>query len=919
MKPRRLVHRGVVDASGLLFDTAVLGHKAQQRVMACWDPASTVHEVAGGWFLRFGRDRRIRSETAPGTVVVTLAGRLATTALEADELEQFATGRHQIITVAGAIAHAAPLSDPIDIATWLDVSGFEDVQVASLGAPPPTPEAIAERRAVDVRQVLGGTVGPASEAQLAFRRKLAAAASAVEAGPRQGGSTAGAGTDAPGWLAGMLDRLQSWLRSIRAERAKSPRGPPPKSTGQDLVPPTGSTAPAAPKGPNWLDRLIERTQWALAKLAHRLQLSKMLGRKHAEYLSDLMRMFEDGDLDAALRHAIPLSDRPDGTPAPPRLGGLSPRSSLDISMGGRSVSSSLVLGPDLFQQLRDYYRRAFERLDAADRVEEAAFVLAELLEQDLEAVAYLERRGKPVKAAELAEARDLPAGLIVRQWIVAGDWRRAIEVARRTGTYADALTRLEKTHPEAAKKLRLVWGETLAESGEYAKAVEVVWPILEARPLAKKWIEQAIADGGPMGVMMLVRGVVLAPELFTAVRDRLVTLLGDVSSDRASDRLVLADALIATPPTELTRVLARPAARALMRDLGAHRVAVSRSTIDQLVKVAADESLRADIPPMPQVKLRFLADRADPVRVLLPLEDTGSIAVSCAVHLPSGDFLVALGEAGLRLVRPDGRTVRHFDEPAHDLVVSDRGNRAITIAPRGRATRLARVDIGRWKLTPWCEGRISHAYAPTFDGERWFVGAADGDGVEMIDATAKRLKSLWRVGDVRPARIERSDAKLAICALTAEGVEIFDYELPSLTLRRRAPWDVDGESPVAHAITSAGAAALLFVESHNRLRVRVEGRQGPPATIDLAEDVEAVQIGLTPSWLIISARGQERCYVELYDLVTLRSRAEIALDGSERCSVRATLDTVTIADDRGRVVLFDLRHGRLLRSLRIHA
>jgi len=58
-------------------------------------------------------------------------------------------------------------------------------------------------------------------------------------------------------------------------------------------------------------------------------------------------------------------------------------------------------------------------------IDEAAFVLAELLHADVEAIALLERHGRLRAAAELAEARPVPPALAVRAWLLAGDAARS--------------------------------------------------------------------------------------------------------------------------------------------------------------------------------------------------------------------------------------------------------------------------------------------------------------------------------------------------------------------------------------------------------------------------------------------------------------------------------------------------------------
>src|SRR6185295_8622864 len=125
------------------------------------------------------------------------------------------------------------------------------------------------------------------------------------------------------------------------------------------------------------------------------------------------------DIDGALRHAIPLAA--EAGPRRPLLRAFSPRPDLHIRPERSRPWSVAEISPDLHGELRRLYRDAFHRLEAQSRVEEAAFLLAEVLHADEEAVAFLERHGRLRLAAELAEARDLPSGLVVRQWFLAGD------------------------------------------------------------------------------------------------------------------------------------------------------------------------------------------------------------------------------------------------------------------------------------------------------------------------------------------------------------------------------------------------------------------------------------------------------------------------------------------------------------------
>jgi hypothetical protein len=107
---------------------------------------------------------------------------------------------------------------------------------------------------------------------------------------------------------------------------------------------------------------------------------------------------------------------------------------------------------------------------------------------------------------------------MVRQWILAGEPVRAVLIARRTGAFSGAIVRLEKSHPDLAQTLRREWAERLAEAGDYAGAVEALWPLEALRPAALPWIDQAISLGGPAAGRMLARKIGLLPHFFPAVR-----------------------------------------------------------------------------------------------------------------------------------------------------------------------------------------------------------------------------------------------------------------------------------------------------------------------------------------------------------------------------------------------------------------
>src|SRR5262249_35112781 len=148
---------------------------------------------------------------------------------------------------------------------------------------------------------------------------------------------------------------------------------------------------------------------------------------------------------------------------------------------------------------------------------------------------FLERHGRFQLAAELAEARGLPPGLVVRQWFLAGQRERAVAIARQTGAFADAVARLEGARDPRAAALRLCWADTLATTGAYAAAVDVAASLREAEPLVLEWLDRAVAVGGRAGWRMLAKKLRRVPESFGAIRDRIRAELAATEGDGWQD------------------------------------------------------------------------------------------------------------------------------------------------------------------------------------------------------------------------------------------------------------------------------------------------------------------------------------------------------------------------------------------------
>lgn len=705
----------------------------------------------------------------------------------------------------------------------------------------------------------------------------------------------------------------------------------PKTREPSLMPPTPVQGPLA------------GLRNALARAAWMAGLWRIYGPIQARYVARLMDMFARGDLDNALRHAIPMGGAASGA-ARPAFGVPGARSLLEI-FTGRQIGGSIIPMPlDIAEQLRAQYRAAFERLEAQGRHEEAAFVLAELLHASEEAVAYLERHGRSRLAAELAEGRDLPADLVVRQWLLAGDGERALWIARRKNAFYSAIARLEKgsdADKANAQKLRLLWANELARGGDYVAAVSAAWPVVPARHLVSEWMMRGLLAGGLAKARMLAWRCQIAPTMEEELRAMVLELLNDSLPEAKAMRLEFAqrlpgDNVKAALP--VVRTLARPTIRALVRDAGIDTFNETRKKVCQeLIEVAGDGALRADVPPRLFVSTsKPLKERETPLEIVIEASDSGALPLYDAAFLPDGRSVVALGEAGARLLSRDGRAIAHFDQPCHRFVLSDQGDRALALAPRGEAMRLAKLDFANRRAASWCETHLD-ACSWSYDGSLWFV-AAQGS-LFAIDTTAEKFGALWHtpeVGDV--ASIERSFQSCAFITRfmvrenfglrIREKWERWQLEVPSLTLRHRTI--ISDWGGVIDAGTGPDISAKTVTPDGNW--ARLTGGFDKPAIlnyntreIEIAKETVATIYSLQghPDWwacFVITQKGEEgtpRLELTLIDRAKHQQRLRLALNGARSMQARFSDKHLALCDDRGRLLVFDLERGALEKNFRL--
>ena len=902
----RLVHRGHIAVSGLFF--ARDGAAERTSILELWESGARLYSVREGWLLALPNAKRLPASDCPAATLVRYGEVLSARPLSASELEELPAGRSLVIAVGGESV-TLRLGEPTDPSLWIDEDCLEFEETVSLRAPTPSVPPAVPATASSVREALDASVEDPPPELAELQKAIAERGQGLGVGsaPRTirsvlggvlrvvGIAAAGAGQGLKRALAGIFEGA-----AVRA-------GGRPRETGRLL-------APSPRQSPGRRVGVWQRLFEAVKRWAWRSRIGVWLGRQHGRYLAEVLELFERRDYQQALRRALPASKGGDGAEQTTALLPFGGRNALVL--GAERVRGGTVpLEQELFALLRQTYRRAASDLEQRELYVESAFVLSELLEEDEEAVALLDRHGLFEKSAQLAEARHLSPGLIVRQWFRAGQRDRAILIARRDNAYQDAMARL-RAWPELQRGLRLLWADYLAESGNYGAAVELLGQETEALRIAEAWLDRAVAAGGIVGARALVLKALQTPAAFEAVRVKLADLLDDERPDEAASRAEFGRELIKrlrTTPTLELRALARQACRSLLRDRAAGLNVLESELLRDLAFQSGDGALHADLPSLPRrTELSQLMSEPAPRVFVLPEGDIGPGRIWDAVQLGAGRILVAKGEAGCWLLSRAGKPIHHFDVPCEDLVISDHGSRALAVARRGDTMVVSLLDLSARRAARYAD-LPSGPFARSFGGSEWFVVLERQ--VHALDLCSKQVRSLWASAVLPERVVEIVRTPLQVIWQLGNG-EIWEHQLaPGLRLRRRA-------TPSERCLLAAGGSACAIVEADvgGERRIRI-GREDGTGAFDVgtADGLDVRILDADQDWIVIRVRRDESAVVDVLAVARAVHRPvlHLRLEGVHQATARLRQGTLLIADDGGRIELFELTCGARCSSLRV--
>lgn len=950
---RQPIYHGNVNASGIFFpapnnETSKDIDKSIDKdfahfILSFWQQGIQLYRVSKGWVLLLNQTQVMNADHCRGYPLVKQSMGYSSAPLNESQLIEIGMETHSVVLIQGQqIQHfVCSSSNRIALNDWVDITAYSLLKAEHLGEDQPKSSIVnvADNvSAINGRTLFGEADYGSSQQAKEQLKTLQQEVTQHQQHQQRGTSLLGLALTIIIGVAGFLvlimlvttmslpliivGLLLAFVMLLFRGKGHDQQ--------QTQIPAQEQALKQQQQKPTsiaWVKRLFGN--WLMSS-----QLGKLLGRQQAKYLQKTQAMFEKNNLQEALKHAIPLSDvnslfQPEESPA--FFGKLNAREHLDITTEQNTSSSSVSIGDAYEDLLRRTYRQAFHKLDRQKKYKDAAFVLAELLRETDEAVNYLEKHQQYTLAAELAEGRLLKPAVVVRQWILQGDFERALLIARQTGCYEQAVQLLEQKQQDnaqdKAKKLRLAWAVSLAKAGDYVKACDVIWPLAAYHELASGWIDRAMLVEGEAAARLLPRKLVLHPESYPQMIERVQDLISRDDSDSYQQRRVMIDALLELEKTPELQALAKCLSRRYLTDCTLGKQRWNKQRFKQLTVMSDDAVLRYDTRKLDFSSRRDDADEQATEKYLaLDLQGTGEIYD--IKPLGGNRYLIAHGEAGITLCRADGSVQRRFNVPAMQLVVADLQNRAIAIAHRGSAKRLSKLDLLTGKIEPWKEGYFS-MMTDSYDGDTWLV--AEHDRVYAMDMFSPELTAIWQIKDL-PAnviylqRTHRRQQSLNIIMATEHEAEYWRYELPSLTLRERQPIKQDVLEKVDLLdLNARGDMAFIRVEAQTMVvgikdlimptrryhqTFTIDGLQPISIHFEDARILICLKVddtsGITEFWVI----DHRQAAVDAASEKNAKGRV-LVIRVSATCAVQATIaaDQLIVYSDDGGVAVIDVDDG----------
>ncbi|MBU6954480.1 bpX6 domain-containing protein [Hahella sp. HN01] len=898
MKAKKLLHQGVLDCQGLLLelgsnDTSL--DKLKRQILQNWIPGSFLYELDECWALVWPRPRELDCQQISGYALVRYGDTLSTTPLYDGQFAPDGALQWLLRQHAGDLTrhslHKEKLRDPSE---FIAINRYQVLTVEPLGEISP-PEAAIQHVESNVRQVFKEAGLEASQAQQETLNALKQMQSGANAGPT---------------LTGLVRAALSGLFRPSGDNGSG------AASGQ-------ARKPSTP----W-----SRMRDAVSMYLMTTRMGALLGRRQAQHLHKMMELFEQGLLEEALKNAIPLGDIRDAfdrNTERPAFGSPDARQDLSLSTHRQSSGGSIYVQDESMSLLERTYEQAFKRLDAAGKIEEAAFVLADLLRKYERAVDYLEKHGRFKLAAELAEGQQLFPARVVRQWLLAGDTARAIAIVRQTECYRAVLDLLHRHAPEEAARMRWEFASQQAAEGAFHEAVTLAWPLEDKRDEVIEWINRAVSEGGDNAAKLLIYYLKTGHQTNAQAYLREVQrILSDDRAEYANVRYALIQELSvsngADAKQEGVQLAAKTAVRALLKELNAGHAKYDKRSLQRLLGVAADPLLSHEINALALGAAHHGAGeplhvRASPLEYSLAKGDGAAILDICPLH--NGGLLVARGDAGLFMYDARGHCVHSWSVGARALVGSDHGNRALVLDRNESFIKAQYFDLAGRSVRRWLELKAERI-ATSFDGGQWI--AAEGTSLWSLDVLSSQRSALWSISDLPGHVVALNRTPQALTMLvqsSGDAFELWRYRLPHFFLRARDPVSktiIRQCRPLA--MGPDGVIAGLFTDQGDNgaeyLSLLEGDHRGEPLALPPTDKIAHAL--LQDDWLAVETQSpgggrKFRLYARQGRLIR-QLCLSIHVEGFAPVNMKFFPKQLALFSDDGRVMVVELDEGRLVKD-----
>lgn len=889
---------------GLWFSKHIYSLPQRQGlIVRYWQAGAQAYHFEQGDLLYWPTARQIRCSQLQGLPLCQLGSVLTSAPLSPQYIKTLTLADVYLVEGAAIIALQLNQAMCLDPASWLDLADYLLESTRALEIKQSSQSLQFPPAVQTIHQLLAGRIPePAPE-----RHQLIQALRDQQlSSPRQ---------DKPGVsgqavfqfltlsslaLAHALKSLFAWLPSHSSAGGDA--------TGHYRRPPAPSSdQPLATRPSGWPQ--------FFKKMLMLGELSKIMGYQHAQYLKKMLSLFEQGNLEEALRHAIPLSECDQASSA--QAGFLQPRNHFQLSGSQNGTLTRLLpLPPEWHIYLQNTYEAAFERFDQQGDVDKAVYVLAELLDQKSRALDYLEQHQRFGQAATLCMSWDLSAARAIRLFLLAGHPQQAYLLAVQSNEFAQAIQLVEKDQAGGALQLRQLWAETLIQQGCWLEAVEVIWTVESQREQAISWLKQAEHAQGGLGLRAWLQRLLLQPEQLVVELERARALCQPEQRGSFNLAIHIAIALYQKTRQVLPVALIRLWTPSVVLNWQQGYLVLSLKEIRRWIEWSANPGLRADLPHLSNLPKKVAP--SNPVQALQqhPVPAPGLWPLADVWPLPGDYLLVALGEAGLVMLDASQTVCWRMSLPTHQIVLADSQQVALVLTKRAEYWQVSRLDMVTRQVTALGSAALQHM-ATTFDGIAWLT--VQDQQIRIID-TRQSLQQLLFVPtalDAPALAIARQDASEYILIHTLNGYTLNHYRLPyrrllasesiaSIPVHERQPEQIvlNNQGQVIYfwfypEATDAHAFQFLVWQGESRLIAR-------PAGLGRYRRAKAYVFA---NWFVICCQLGDQVTWLFYNSTQDCLEARLIWDQALNPEIHSSQGEWVIFDQRGRLIRLNEKTG----------